>query len=89
MFALVFLNVFGGEGQTGDRECLPVLLLVVLARKAQVDHDGGGVAGARQQLDGLPQLEHPVNQHPSLLQLLEFLLPVCHLQDAVEGHPFL
>lgn len=84
MFALVFLNVFGGEGQTGDGESLPVLLLLILAREAQVHHDCGRVAGARQQLDWLAQLEHPVDQHSALLQLLELLISVGHFQYAME-----
>lgn len=51
VFTLVFFDVFGGEGQTGDGKSLPVLLLLILAREAQVHHDCGRVAGARQQLD--------------------------------------
>jgi len=87
VFALVLLDVFGGQGQAGDGECLPVLLLLVLAREAQVHHDRRGVAGARQQLDRLAQLEHPVDQHPALLQVLELLFAVRHFEDAVERVP--
>lgn len=71
VLALVLLDVLGSEREAGDRERLPAALLVVLAREAEVDHDGGGVAGARQQVDRLAQFEHPVDQHAALPQVLE------------------
>jgi hypothetical protein len=87
VFALVLLDVLGGQGQTGDGERLPVLLLLVLAREAQVHHHCRRVARARQQLDRLTQLEHPVDQHAALLQILELLFAVSHFEDAVERVP--
>jgi hypothetical protein len=88
VFALVLLDVLGGQRKARDRERLPDLFFEILAREADVDHDRRGVAGPRQEVDGFAEFEHPVNEHAALLQLFE-LFPVCVVQHAVEGRFFL
>lgn len=71
MLAFVLFDVFGCQFKTSDCQHLPLAFLEVVTRETKVDHDCRCVAGPGVQLDALPQLEHPVKQHPALLELLE------------------